>query len=140
MRIILSAIILILLTPLDAEVLVGDIPPSYLGKDKDGERVELSEMKGKVVVSTFWCPPCLKEMQVLEGIQRQLGKDKLEVVAINFKEGRKTYRAIVRNLEDFQITLTYDHKGKVANRYKVNTIPRMYIIDKSGRVSYVHKG
>ncbi|PHS13156.1 MAG: thioredoxin family protein [Kangiella sp.] len=128
---------------LKAEILVGEIPPSYLGKDKNGVKIELSEMKGKVVVATFWatwCPPCLKEMEVLENIQRQVGKDKLEVVAINFKEGRSKYKRIVKLLKDAQITLTYDRRGIVAKRYNIKSIPRMFIINKLGKISYMHKG
>lgn len=76
---ILYVIAILLSFSLKAEIMVGEIPPSYLGKNRSGIEVQLSEMKGKVVVATFWatwCPPCLKEIPILEGIQRQVGKDR----------------------------------------------------------------
>lgn len=126
-----------------AKVVVGDVPPSFLGKEPTGESVELSEMKGKVVVATFWaswCAPCLKEMDVLEGIQTQVGKDKLEVVAINFKEGKRTYNKIRKKLKNLSITMTHDRRGKISKTYDVNSVPHMFIINKSGFVAHIHRG
>ena len=143
MKNILWVAVLLFSVSINAKVSVGDMPPSYLGKDKNGDSIELSEMKGKVVVATFWatwCPPCMKEMELLEQIQRQVGKEQLEVVAINFKESRKTYKKIVKLLKDFEITITYDRKGRVANKYEIDAVPRMFIINKSGTVAYTHKG
>lgn len=34
---------------------VGDAPPSYLGKDRQGKKVRLKDLHGKVVIVTFWC-------------------------------------------------------------------------------------
>jgi len=47
-----------------ADVQVGDTPPPQLGTDRNGDRVNLEQMAGKIVVISFWatwCPPCLKE-------------------------------------------------------------------------------
>ena len=63
----------------------GDIPPDYLGYDSSGEKVWVSDHKGKIVVVTFWatwCPPCLKELPVLERLQRRLGPDLIKVVGV----------------------------------------------------------
>ncbi|MDE0056040.1 MAG: TlpA disulfide reductase family protein, partial [Gammaproteobacteria bacterium] len=65
---------------------VGDIPPPRLGTDRNGDRINLEEMSGKIVVISFWatwCPPCLKELPVLEAIHNSIGEDRLEVIAVN---------------------------------------------------------
>jgi hypothetical protein len=36
-----------------ADIKIGETPPSYLGNNRSGEEVQLSDMKGKVVVATF---------------------------------------------------------------------------------------
>lgn len=138
-------ILFILLFPLSAmaELKVGDLPPSFLGKDRQGQAVQLSEMKGKVVVVTFWasyCPPCLKEMSVLEKIQGQVGKNELEIVAVNFKENQKQFLKIKRKLKDFSVTLTHDKRGKISRRYGVKHIPHMFIINKAGLIEKIHLG
>ena len=139
----LYVIALLLSFSLKAEIMVGETPPSYLGMNRGGIEVQLSKMKGKVVVATFWatwCPSCLKEMQILEGIQRQVGKDRLEIVAINFKENTRVFRKIKKILIDYQITLTHDRKGIISKKYGVKAIPHMFIIDKFGKVAKIHIG
>ena len=126
-----------------ADIKIGETPPSYLGNNRSGEEVQLSDMKGKVVVATFWatwCPPCMKEMQTLEGIQRQVGKDQLEIVAINFKEDNRTYRKIKKALKNLEITMTHDKKGKISKKYGVKSVPHMFIVNRQGQVAQIHIG
>lgn len=140
---LIVVVLLCLSFSLQADVDVGHTPSSYLGVNQHGDDVELENMTGKVVVATFWaswCPPCLKELPILEDIQRQVGKDELEIVAINFKESKKTYNAIKRKLKDLSITLTHDKRGAISKKFDVVAIPHMFIIDKSGKVAYIYRG
>ena len=123
-----------------AEVKVGDAAPSFLGKDNNGEEIKVADLKGKVVVAQFWdsqCSPCLKEMQMLESIQRQVGKEQLEVVSINFKENRKRYRMAKKRLKGYEITLTHDKNGSIARKFNVAKIPYIIMINKKGEIANV---
>lgn len=79
-------------------------------------------------------------MQTLEGIQRQVGKDQLEIVAINFKEDNRTYRKIKIALKNLEITMTHDKKGKISKKYGVKSVPHMFIVNKQGQVAQIHIG
>ena len=140
-----KVIFLLVILPLSAmaNLKVGDTPPSFLGKNRLGQEIQLADMKGKVVVATFWaswCPPCLKEMNVLEKMQRQVGKDKLEIVAINFKEDKKRYNKIKKKLSHLKLTLTHDRRGSISRKYGVKSIPHMFIINKLGLIEHIHLG
>lgn len=121
---------------------VGDVPPSYLGKDQKGKKVDLEDLRGKVVIVTFWatwCVPCRKELPVLETIQRHAGQDRVRVVAVNIEKAL-VYRPMKRRLKDYKMTLTNDHSGQIKKGYGVNGIPHMVMIKKDGTIAAVKRG
>lgn len=119
----------------------GDIPPSSLGTNLNGDAIETTQFAGRVMVVTFWaswCAPCRREMAMLEPLQR-VAKDRLKVVAVNI-EDRKTFRKIANTLNEFQLTLTNDPNKTASADYGVNGIPHMVIIGRDGKVVNVHRG
>ena len=56
----------------------------------DGSNVSISQMKGKTLLVNLWatwCAPCRKEMPALDELQKEMGSDKFEVVAVNLDRG-----------------------------------------------------
>ena len=122
---------------------IGDVPPDGLGRTPNGDEVRVTGQHGKVVVVTFWaswCGYCRQELPVLAGLQEAAGKDRMTVVAINYKDDRKVYRALVRAFKDAQLTMTHDANGAIGKAYGVNGIPRLLMIDRDGKVAYVSVG
>ena len=118
---------------------LGDVPPDFLGKDSNGDAVTLKDHKGKVVVISFWaswCPPCLKELPILENIQNKIGTDKIKVIAINYKEERKKYRKIKKLLSSLNLTLTHDKRGVIGKKFGVEVIPNLFIVGKNGELVF----
>lgn len=128
----------------EAKLGFGDVPPDSLGVDKDKHEVKVSDYRGKVMVVTFWatwCGYCLKELPILENMQRTLGPELIAVVAINTDKDSDKYRAMRRKMKDFELTMTVDSFEKgVAEEYGVSGLPHMLIIDKQGKISSVHVG
>jgi thiol-disulfide isomerase/thioredoxin len=122
---------------------IGDIPPNYLGENREGVKVNLADNKGKIVIISFWaswCAPCFKELPILEEIQTTLGKDKIQVVAVNFKESRKQYRSIKKQLSALALTLTHDKRGNLGSKFGVEGIPHLFIVGKNGELIYQSVG
>ena len=68
---------------------VGDYPPEDLGRDASGNRIHLSDYRGKIVIVSFWaswCGPCRKEIPVLAQIQKLGTRGKIAVFAVNWQE------------------------------------------------------
>lgn len=60
--------------------------PQLAFTDADGKAKTLADFKGKVLLVNLWatwCVPCRKEMPALDTLERTLGSDKFQVVAIN---------------------------------------------------------
>ena len=120
----------------------GDMAPDYLGKTLDDREVAVSHYRGKVVVVSFWatwCPYCLKELPILEGIQQTAGTDKVQVIAINTEE-RDVFRKVSRALSKLTLGMSYDPGKKSAAVYGVSGIPHLLIIGRDGRIRNIYRG
>ena len=118
-------------------------PPDLVGVDGNGASVFVSTFHGKVVVLSFWaswCGYCLKELPVLEKIQRVLGKDRIEVIAVNIDKDRGDYFKMKRQLKNFELTMIRDEKQAAANEYGVTGLPFLVMVDKSGLVAHTWTG
>lgn len=121
----------------------GEIPSPALGQARAGGPVNLEAMRGKVVIVTFWatwCGPCMRELPVLDHFQRVVGADALQVVAINFKEDRRTFTDFVRRFRNNDIVWVHDANGSLGDDWGIKTLPRMFAIDQDGKVAFTHVG
>ncbi len=121
----------------------GEMPPDALGNDRQGNALTVSQYRGKVLIVTFWaswCGPCRKELPILDHLQKVVGRDHLEVVAINLKEPRQDFLSVLRANRDLEVTWVHDARGKAGERYGVSVLPNMFVIDRDGRIAHVHRG
>ena len=145
-RLLLSCCLLLLSMPSFAAAIptAGEFPPPVaLGKTLPGEVVDLQQRRGKVVIMTFWaswCGPCMRELPVLAHMQRVVGKDALEVIAVNWDEPRAQVVDFARRNRKLDLEYVLDSKGKAAAAYGVKAIPLMFVLDQEGRINTVHQG
>jgi thiol-disulfide isomerase/thioredoxin len=76
-----------------AAMLPADPPRSLAGlsfDDPEGKPMTVAGLAGKTLLVNLWatwCAPCRAEMPALDALQRQMGSDAFEVVAINIDTG-----------------------------------------------------
>lgn len=125
---------------------IGAAAPDFIAENYvTGEKVRLSAQKGKIAVVTFWatwCAPCREELPNLQKLQRYLGKQRLAVLAINFKDTPETIRRLKSNAQKagWNINMLLDPDGHIAHLYDVKAIPRTYLIGKDGKIRATHVG
>ena len=120
----------------------GVLAPNALGNSRDGKPVTLEQFRGRIVVVTFWaswCTYCLRELPVLDSLQRNAG-NLLTVVAVNVKDTPEDYRIMMRQMKRYAITQSRDVDGGIADQYGVDGYPSLWIIDPEGKVAASHSG
>ena len=116
--------------------LSGEPSPVAL-PDLAGERVDLQNQRGHLVMLYFWatwCPYCTREMpSTMETIHRELRDQGLTILAINLGESRAL---VAPWIEQRHITfpVLLDESGAVAGAYRVRGTPTVVLVDRQGRL------
>lgn len=111
--------------------------PEVSFTDGAGKAMTLADLKGRKVLLNLWatwCAPCRKEMPALERLQKELGSDKFEVVALSVDRGG--IDASKKFLDQIKVTalkLYVDATGRANSTLKAVGLPTTLLIDEQGR-------
>lgn len=123
----------------------GSEAPPFVLEKYDGTRVELSELKGKVVVINFWatwCPPCREEMPYLVKQVKARQAEGVELLAISNDDLQDQREAVSAFLNRMPELTPYVLMGRpeVGAVYEVAALPSIYVIGRDGKVLASHQG
>jgi thiol-disulfide isomerase/thioredoxin len=103
-------------------------------EDLQGNKVTLSELKGKKVYLNFWatwCPPCKQEMPDIEKLYQETKDSDLVILAIDIGEDKKTVHDFIAK-NNYNFTVLLDTEGTAAQLYQITGIPTSYFVDTEG--------
>jgi len=121
---------------------VGEIPPAFSLPSGDGKEISLKDYSGKIIMVDFWaswCPPCRKELPILQKIYDEYSEKDVVLIGINCDEDMRTGQGFVKD-NNISFPMGYDTEGIVNQKYRVTAFPTLFIIGKSGKVERVHIG
>lgn len=102
----------------------------------------LPETAGKVVFVDFWaswCAPCKASFPAYAQLNGAYAERGLVIVAVSVDESPSAYAAFVARLKPPFATVR-DSKQKLVSQVQVPTMPTCYLVDRGGRVRFVHTG
>ena len=115
--------------------LVREEPVDLALSNLAGESVAVSDFHGTPMLINFWatwCPPCLKEMPLLQAYaERYTGE--LTILAVNAGEEEDVVRAFVKE-QDLELTFILDPTNSAARHYRVYGFPTSLFVDKDGKI------
>ena len=90
-------------TPGSASPIVGQRAPALLARTFGGDKIDLAELRGKLVVLNFWaswCGPCRSEMPALDALYREYRSRGVVVIGLSADDShdRKDALAAARGL------------------------------------------
>lgn len=113
--------------------------PDFSVIDADGNKIKLSDMKGKPVVLNFWatwCYFCTVEMPDFEEMHKKYGGN-VQFMMVDLTDGnRETVDVAKEHISDNEFTFPvyFDTDFEAANAYGISGIPATYFIDAKGKL------
>jgi peroxiredoxin len=104
-------------------------------KDLDGKKVTFSQLRGKIVMVSFWatwCGPCRLEMPALDKIYAYYQPQGLVVLSITDEELFKVGQFITA--ARYRPPVLLDPDGKVHKIFHIEGIPRTFLFDRQGKL------
>ncbi|MBX3437130.1 MAG: TlpA family protein disulfide reductase [Planctomycetaceae bacterium] len=124
-------------------VKVGEPVPLFSVTTDDGVLLQLEELKGKVVVVTFfatWCPSCRKKLPQIDEIwSKYRQRDDFSLVAIGREETAEAV-AQFKSEQGFSFPVAADPERTNYEKYAESSIPRVFVISRQGKIVYQSKG
>jgi peroxiredoxin len=123
---------------------VGDKAPVFACKTIDGKTVDISKLKGKIVMINFfatWCGPCNLELPVLQKNIWSKYKDypDFRLIIIGREHNEQEVKDFVAK-KNFTMPFGPDPTREIFKLYATQYIPRNYIIGKDGKIIFQSMG
>ncbi|HEY6452452.1 MAG TPA: TlpA disulfide reductase family protein [Steroidobacteraceae bacterium] len=138
-----SALALGLSAPAAAgELVPGAAAPAFHLTSSSNASVSLGDLKGQVVLINFWaswCGPCRQEMPVLDQLYRRYKPAGFTLIGVNVEPKSADAMGFLKSTP-VSFPILFDTDSKVSKLYDVSGMPSTVILDRTGKVRFVHQG
>jgi thiol-disulfide isomerase/thioredoxin len=120
----------------------GRPAPDFEISTPNGQRLRLSDLRGRPVLINFWatwCGSCLSEMPAIKGLQEDRGPEAFTVLAINAGEPPAAAQEFIDFL-DAPFLYGLDVDLRVTDAYGVYGLPLSAFVDSTGVIRAVYRG
>ncbi len=121
------------------ELIPGKTAPNFTLEDINGNKVSLSDFRGKIVYIDFWgtwCGPCRDELPYYKALQEKFkGNDNIVFISIALEHNNhdKWVKFVNENSLPGKQLYSDGLMNPVAKEYMINGVPKFMIIGKDGK-------
>lgn len=118
---------------------VGVMAPDFTMNDPQGNPIQLSSLRGKVVMIDFWaawCGPCRRENPNVVKLYQQYHDKGFEILGVSLDQKKEDW---VEAIQDDQLTWLHVSdlqywQNSAARLYSVSSIPQTFLLDQEGKI------
>jgi thiol-disulfide isomerase/thioredoxin len=127
-----------------AKMLEPKPAPDFTLPLRGGGSTQLSKLKGQVVMINWWaswCGPCRQEFPILDDIYKKNRPRGFNLLAINVEPDMKdAEEKFLKNIAPVSFPILLDKDHGVSKLYGVNAMPSTVLVDRQGRLRWLHRG
>jgi thiol-disulfide isomerase/thioredoxin len=118
----------------------GDAGPDFNSFELEGQLP--AKLNGQVILLDFWaswCGPCKTSFPAMENLHKRYGNSGLTIVAVSVDDNRQQMERFLKSMR-VSFTVVRDAAQKLVAFADVAAMPTSFIIDRAGKVRFIHKG
>ena len=141
-QLLAGGLLILSLAPSAFAVSLQESAPDFTLKSLEGGNLRLDEYRGQVVLINFWaswCGPCRQEMPLLDRLHQRYEDTGFAVLGVNV-EGEVAPAQEIVDKSNISFPVLIDEGQLVSELYKLEAMPSTVVVDRDGRVRYIHRG
>ncbi len=125
-----------------AQTNLENAAPNVVFANASGERIQLADLKGKVVFINFWatwCPPCIAEMPSINSLYKKYESNNNIIFLMVDADGdlKKSVNFISKGGFDLPV---YIPASEIPESMFGSSLPTTVVLNKQGQIVFHHEG
>jgi peroxiredoxin len=138
-KLILVASLVLIFNAAIAQIRPGSMAPEISLPNTKDSTINLSSLKGKVVLVDFWaswCGPCRQANPSVVRLYKRYKDKGFEVFGVSLDEKIPAWKKAIKKdkIKYTQVVDTEGWRSKAAAAYGVEGIPASFLLDKAGKI------
>ena len=102
-----------------------------------GDRIKLSDFRGKYVfidIWATWCKPCCYEIPFVQKLEHRFKDKNIVFVSVSMDKDLNVWKKMVQGEQMGGVQLNYERNRDFMKHFFITGIPRFLLIDKEGKI------
>ncbi len=119
--------------------MIGGVAPDFAQTAPEGATINLSDLRGKIVLVDFWaswCGPCRRENPNVVRLYEKYKDKGFEILGVSLDRNREKWLQAIEQdgLEWLHVSDLKGWQNEVAQQYNVSSIPQTLLLDAEGKI------